>query len=43
MAEENEKYRRVLPPLTMLNNNEQKELILKLKELDFFPKKNKAA
>ena len=43
MAEKNEKYKRVLPPLSLLNINEQKELILKLKELDFFPKKNIAA
>tara|TARA_Y100000590_G_scaffold362295_1_gene419405 strand:- start:1225 stop:2121 length:897 start_codon:yes stop_codon:yes gene_type:complete len=40
---ENEKYKNILPPLNLLTNKEQKELMLKLKELDFFPEKNIAA
>ena len=43
MSIENEKYKRVLPPLSLLSNTEQKELMSKLKELEFFPEKNIAA
>ena len=43
MSEEDKKYKRVLPPLSLLNKNQQKELMLKLKELNFFPEKNIAA
>ncbi len=43
MSTENEKYKIVLPPLSLLSNSEQKELVLKLKKLEFFPKKNIAA
>lgn len=43
MSIENDKYKRVLPPLSLLAEIEQKELIAKLKDLDFFPEKNKAA
>tara|TARA_B100000029_G_scaffold458766_1_gene488392 strand:- start:7942 stop:8823 length:882 start_codon:yes stop_codon:yes gene_type:complete len=43
MASENEKYKRVLPPLSLLSDAKQKELISKLKKLDFFPEKNIAA
>ena len=43
MSVENEKYKRVLPPLSLLSDEQQKELILKLKELEFFPEKNIAA
>ena len=43
MSCENEKYKRVLPPLGLLSNKEKKELMNKLKELDFFPEKNIAA
>ena len=43
MSEENEKYKRVLPPLSLLSETERKELMNKLKELEFFPEKNKAA
>ena len=43
MAFENEKYKRVLPPLSLLSDAKQKELISKLKKLDFFPEKNIAA
>ena len=43
MSFENEKYRRILPPLTLLTAAEQKEMMSKLKELEFFPEKNIAA
>ena len=43
MSFENEKYTRVLPPLSLLSDTQQKELMLKLKELEFFPEKNVAA
>ena len=40
---ENEKYKRVLPPLSLLSDKEQKELMIKLKEFKFYPEKNIAA
>ena len=43
MSFENEKYKKLLPPLKLLNQVEEKELLLKLKKLDFFPEKNIAA
>ena len=43
MSIENKKYKRVLPPLNLLSNEQQKELMSKLKELEFFPKKDIAA
>tara|TARA_B100001123_G_C15107645_1_gene946157 strand:+ start:147 stop:1031 length:885 start_codon:yes stop_codon:yes gene_type:complete len=43
MSVENEKYKRILPPMSLLSNVEQKELMSKLKELEFFPEKNIAA
>jgi len=43
MSVENERYKKVLPPLNLLSKGEQKELMYKLKELDFFPEKNIAA
>ena len=43
MSIENEKYKRVLPPLSLLSDTEQKKLILELKNLEFFPEKNIAA
>ena len=43
MSFENEKYKRILPPLTLLSETQQKEMMFKLKELDFFPEKNIAA
>ncbi len=43
MSIENEKYKRVLPPLSLLSEVQQKEMMSKLKELDFFPEKNIAA
>ena len=43
MSKENEKYKRVLPPLSLLSEIQSKELMSKLKELEFFPEKNIAA
>ena len=43
MSEENKKYRIVLPPLSLLSNKDNKELMSNLKKLDFFPEKNIAA
>ena len=43
MSIEEKKYKRVLPPLTLLSDSETKELTSRLKELDFFPEKNIAA
>ena len=43
MSFENEKYKKILPPLNLLSDTKQKELMLKLKEVDFFPEKNIAA
>ena len=43
MSIENEKYKRILPPLTLLSEAQQKEMMSKLKELYFFPEKNIAA
>ena len=37
MSVEDEKYKRILPPLSLLSDMEQKELMSKLKKLDFFP------
>ena len=43
MSFENEKYKIILPPLTLLSQIQQKEMMSKLKELEFFPKENIAA
>ena len=43
MSVEDKKYKRVLPPLGLLSSVQQKELISKLKKLEFFPVKNIAA
>ena len=43
MSIENEKYKIILPPLNLLSNTEEKELISKLKKLEFFPERNIAA
>ena len=43
MSSENEIYKRVLPPLSLLSEVQQKEMMSKLKELEFFPEKNIAA
>ena len=43
MSTENEKYKIVLPPLSLLSKEEEKQLMTELKTLDFFPQKNIAA
>ncbi len=43
MSVENKKFKRILPPLSLLSDVQQKELMLKLRELEFFPEKNIAA
>ena len=43
MSFENKKYKKVLPPLSLLSETQQKELMSKLEQLEFFPAKNKAA
>ena len=43
MSKENEIYKRVLPPLSLLSEIQNKELMSKLKKLEFFPEKNMAA
>ena len=43
LSVENEKYKRILPPLCLLSKAQEKELISKLKKLEFFPEKNIAA
>ena len=43
MSIENEKYKRILPPLSLLSEAQQKEMMFKLKELKFSPEKNIAA
>jgi len=40
MSFKNEKYKRILPPLSLLSDIQQKELMSKLKKLEFFPEKN---
>ncbi len=43
MSFEDKKYNTVLPPLTLLSGEKEKQLMSDLKNLDFFPKKNIAA
>ena len=43
MSIENKKYKKVMPPLSLLSDDEEKELISKLKKFEFFPEKNIAA
>ena len=43
MSEENERYKKILPPLNLLSEIQAKELISKLKEIEFNPEKNIAA
>ena len=43
MSVEDKKYKNILPPLSLLNEVQERELMLKLRELDFFPEKIKAA
>ena len=37
---EDEKYKFILPPLNLLNENEEKKMMSELKALDFYPNKN---
>jgi len=39
LSEENEKFQRVLPPLSLLSSEQKEELLIKLKELDFLPER----
>tara|TARA_Y100000590_G_scaffold440591_1_gene566169 strand:+ start:84 stop:965 length:882 start_codon:yes stop_codon:yes gene_type:complete len=43
MSEENEKFKRVLPPLKLLSASQKKEMMFKLRNLEFYPEKNIAA
>ena len=43
MSIENEKYKRILPPLSLLTDSQKKELVSQLKKLEFLPEKNIAA
>jgi len=43
MSIENEQYKIILPPLSLLSDLQQKELVFQLKKLEFFPEKNLAA
>ena len=43
MSLKNEKYKRILPPLSLLSDTQQNELMSKLKKLKFFPEKDIAA
>ena len=43
LSVEDKKYKNILPPLTLLDENSKEELLNKLKELDFIPSKNIAA
>jgi len=43
MSSENEKYKFILPPLSLLSKNEEKKMMSELKALDFYPNKNIAA
>jgi len=43
MSIESEKYKRILPPLNLLSDSQQKEMLSQLKKLEFFPEKNIAA
>ena len=43
MSVEDKRFKRILPPLSLLSETQQKEMMSKLKELEFFPEKNIAA
>ena len=43
MSEENQQFKRILPPLNLLSEKEKKDFMSKLKVLEFFPEKNIAA
>ena len=40
MSHKNEKYKRILPPLSLLSNIQEKEMMFKLREIEFYPEKN---
>ena len=42
MSLENEKYKKVLPPLSLLSSEKQKEMMYKLKELEFYAERKAA-
>ena len=42
MSAEDKKYKKLLPPLSLLSEVNQNELISELKKLDFFPDRNRA-
>jgi len=43
MSFKNEKYKKILPPLSLLSDTQQKEFMSKLKKLEFLPEKDIAA
>ena len=43
MSIENKKYKFVLPPLSLLNKEQEVQMLSELKNLNFYPEKNKAA
>jgi 4-hydroxy-tetrahydrodipicolinate synthase len=43
MSIENEKYKFIIPPLSLLTKEQEKQMILELKALDFYPKRSIAA
>jgi len=43
MSDVDENYKNLLPPLTLLSVEKRKELLSKLRDLNFLPKKNIAA
>ena len=43
LSKEDEKYNKVLPPLSLLTKEEEKKMMSELENLDFFPQKNIAA
>jgi len=43
MSIEDEKYKFLLPPLSLLTKDQEKQMMLELKTLDFYPEKNIAA
>ena len=42
MSIEDEKYKIVLPPLSLLTKEQEKQMITELKILDFYPEKKAA-
>ena len=43
MSLEDEKYKFIIPPLSLLNKDQEKKMISELKSLNFYPDKNIAA